>query len=316
MLAYFTIPKSKFNISYILITLILSVILLRIGGYYGDFDNYFRAMRETDLSLYYLREPVFWLGSRFLYDIIGISELVIIFYDIIFILCFLRSFTLLKQPRMALIFFSTFPVIFGLENVYRQLVGLGFFLMCYACSENKLTFKALAYLFLAILSHNLFILFTPVIFRSFRFSRNASCILFIMLTGVFAILTMYGVNISVSDLARKGSAESTGADLRSIYALLQFGYVVGLFFVSRYLKVDTELLFVLLFYLCISSFVLIIFGSAQSERVMMICLFLSTLSMSLKLSLSHRSVFISNTLPIFLVLPIFAFSSGLKTLGL
>ena len=70
-LASFTIlTESKRTYKWIFIPSVLSFLfIVRYKGFDTDIEDYARQMHATGMDFYYLREFIFWLGSRFVYYI-------------------------------------------------------------------------------------------------------------------------------------------------------------------------------------------------------------------------------------------------------
>jgi hypothetical protein len=160
------------NRDYFIAFLFLSLwsISLRNLGLANDFYTY-KDVLSYDysdlLNFYYLREPIYWFLSKFIYNYIASDVYTFIIIDIIFFLIFV-SFC--KSQRMPLYFcflyILFFPSVLGLQNVYRQYLSTILLLIAiYSPTKNDyFEFKPYFFWFLSFLTHNVTILFFPLIF--------------------------------------------------------------------------------------------------------------------------------------------------------
>ncbi len=143
-------------------------LLVRFGGFDADIANYATEMHRTGFALYYLREPVIWLGQRWLLYLLQSEALVFVVTDM---LCFAavaaahRNLRLPQYALFALIVF--FPFVMGMQNVYRQWVGACLALYAFSVADRHLV-RSLLVFGLALASHNVTALFFPIVFSRAR----------------------------------------------------------------------------------------------------------------------------------------------------
>ncbi|MDB2389750.1 hypothetical protein N9X12_00800 [Alphaproteobacteria bacterium] len=114
----------------------------RLGFVYipeSDYDTYAINMAITDYILpYHYREFVFWLGSRFLYGMLGDPNLVFVVMDLVLFIAFYNALKLLTivfdkeidTANLRYLFFGAFlflPFYMGFNNTYRQLLAICIF---------------------------------------------------------------------------------------------------------------------------------------------------------------------------------------------
>ncbi|MFP3354170.1 hypothetical protein R0K04_22720, partial [Pseudoalteromonas sp. SIMBA_153] len=78
--------------------------VIRYTAFDDDINTYADAMSSSSLAFYYLREPVVWIGQRFLFDLIGSQALVFIIFDFIALILLYKAFANYDLPQYA--FFS------------------------------------------------------------------------------------------------------------------------------------------------------------------------------------------------------------------
>lgn len=152
-------------------------LIVRFGGFDADIITYASEMHSSGMQLYYLREPVVWLGHRVLLQLLGSEAAVFVVTDM---LCFAavaaahRNLRLPQYALFALIVF--FPFIMGMQNIYRQWVGACLALYAFSIADRHLVRSMLVF-GLALASHNVAALFFPIVFSRAR--REISLSLFV-----------------------------------------------------------------------------------------------------------------------------------------
>lgn len=136
----------------------------RFSGFDIDMQTYSIALKSDSYSIYYLKEPVYWFFSRIIFWVLQSEELTFVFFDIISFYLIFKSKELLKMPQYfpyLLILF--FPMVMGLNNVYRQYLSVTFFIYFFSVvfSSASMT-KKVVFFALSALTHNVAFLFSPV----------------------------------------------------------------------------------------------------------------------------------------------------------
>ena len=147
----------------------------------GDMGAYNLNMaREDNFISYHLREPIFWVGSRFLYKVIGNFGLVFVVMDVVLFLSFYKSIELLqsffpkhiKLDNIKYLYFAAFlvyPYIVGMHNHYRQILAITIAMCAIGLADKKLG-KALFIYLISILVHNAALMLFPVILLVKKFN--------------------------------------------------------------------------------------------------------------------------------------------------
>lgn len=253
-----------FFVAWIVLYFILSLVV-RIE-FDEDIKIYASSMSYTSLSIYYIREPVFWLGQRYLFEYINNSYIVFVVYDVVAGIVLFKAFSNLKVPRYAyfgiLIFF---PFILGMQNIYRQWLASIIFLYSFSLVwKEDFSLKPYATFLLSCLTHNVAAIFFPLLLI-----KNKNPILKFFWLPSF-IISFAGVYLG----AEEKSSADTGDNLSMAYLLL----LLTLFFLTIALdkgKILQKRIFE--YKLIFSLFILALMAtinlsSAGSERVSMFCL--------------------------------------------
>lgn len=294
-------------ITFILFT--LYSIITRYSGFDIDMNTYAYSLEIDSLSLYYLKEPVYWISSRYVYDITNSPELTFIFYDLISFLFILKLRSNFKLPQYfpyLLILF--FPFIMGFNNVYRQYLSYCFFL--YFFSLNFIAINLINkwfFLLVAIFTHNMAALFAPLAFivnKKNRLSYKA------ILSGiaVFALLPFALGTKSESD------SGEVNAGVYLIFLLMIFlFYLVSYRFKLK--DLDKKLFYIFIYNIPLLSLSILLMGSAQSKRVGMFCLVISIIPLVKAIEENYKQKIALRILVfIGLILPTLIFPSSLNML--
>ncbi|PQI45937.1 hypothetical protein C5U09_19955, partial [Acinetobacter baumannii] len=191
----FTFVQKKHFLNYVFIFSCLMgwSIVVRFNSIQQDLIVYSEVMTydwEFFKSFYVLREPVYWITSKFLYDFFKDPIFVFIIWDaIIFSLLTYVAYKKDVKPYFILVFILFFPNVMGFLNVYRQYISTVFlFLSFLLVYENHINSK---FFYLAsFFSHNVGAIFLPLIFIRKKFFQ----IKFILasITSIFAMILLSG----------------------------------------------------------------------------------------------------------------------------
>lgn len=231
-----------------------------------DINTYADAMLSTSLSFYYIKEPVIWLGQRYLYQYTQDTFSVFVIYDAIVGIILYHALRNFKAPQYA--FFSIlifFPFILGMQNIYRQWVASIIFLCCFSYVWNQRhPFLTYVLFVVSVLAHNSAAIFLPLLLVRKR--RPANKIFWIL---SFAV-SFFGIYLG----AETKSDTSTGANLSAAYLGLLLFIVCaivlldkGVFRKDRLIEYKT-----LISLFSLALFATYILRGSGSERVSMFCL--------------------------------------------
>lgn len=300
--------NDKVYYSFTVANFVVLSFIVRYSGFDADIGNYAEYLKINSLSIYYLKEPVYWLGSRVIYSYTNSPITVFLFYDLIFIVTLLLSCSKLKLPRyfpyLVILFF---PTVLGMQNVLRQFIAGGFlfFLMAMIFTSQKFRYRFFV-LILAMLTHNVSLLFLPLVFISFR-SRHAAPLF------VFSSICV----LLLLPFAAGTKSDSNTGDLPPylyfiIYSLMIFTYLAVLKFDLKKCESIYRQFFNMQLYLLFLIFLgMFVLGGAQSKRVGMLSLLLSLLPLVLLIEQKFKQrVLLRIVLVIVLVLPTFVFHNA------
>lgn len=230
-----------------------------------DFDirHYAASMSFKSLSIYYLKEPVVWLGHRYIFSWVQNPYYVFLLSDLLIGLILFQAFVNFKLPQYAFFsFLIFFPFVLGMQNVYRQWVSNILFIYSFSlvwCQGGKI--KTYTSFMFSVLSHHAAAIFVPLLFiRSNKRQGN------IIWYGSF-VVAMAGFILG----ANTKSSSSAGNDTSLIYFLLIMFFPILIVLLDRgiirrirvyeYKSIFTILL--------LSGSSTIFLASAGSERISM-----------------------------------------------
>jgi len=220
-------------------SVVVFLYVVRIEGFDSDIENYAQQMHATGLDLYYLREFVFWLGNRFIYYIFQDEFISFIFMDIVWIFTIVKVGNRMSLNRerlnnaLLLVLVTSFPFVFGYENIYRQFYATIFALLSYSLIDKKYYYSLFIFV-LSFFMHNIVALLLPLFlmkkFYKFNFSDRIR----------ISLITSLIIVASLGLLVRLKSTEQTGLDMGMFYLLL---FVILLIIASLVFRKNIYILF-------------------------------------------------------------------------
>ncbi|MDO3658221.1 EpsG family protein [Acinetobacter genomosp. 15BJ] len=271
--------KHSAFIFFILVFWSLGLRTFNIGNDFLTYSSVLDLDWKYYLDIYYLREPLYWFSSKFLYEYVVHDKTYVFFLlDVIFFTTFLLFIKKNKLPEyLVFLFILFFPSILGIQNVYRQFLAT-FFIIYAIFNEDKSTLKSFIYLFVAFLLHGVAILFVPFIFLKQR-KYLSTFFSFIILIAVYSV---FGGDKSNSD---------TGDVNPAIYLLAMFLIFLGYALINNFKIKYKGNFFINSFFLgfILYSFSIFLMGSGQSKRVGMIVLLLNLFSLIVYLEKEYRN---------------------------
>jgi len=223
LLAAFSILlESKLFYNWVFIPFVfVFMFIVRNAGFDSDIITYAGQFTSTGLDFYYLREFVFWLGSRLIYYLCFQDELLsFIFMDFLWIIVMLRvGNRMLNYDKQNLnnallvVLVTSFPFFLGYENIYRQLFATIFSLFAYSLVERK-HYMSIFLFIVAFFMHNIVVLLLPlfILKKCYKFDFSSRIQLSLICTLIFIS--------TFSFLATLKSSEQTGVDLGVFYMLI------------------------------------------------------------------------------------------------
>jgi len=201
-------------------SVLVFMFIVRNEGFDSDINHYAIQMSATGMDLYYLREFVFWFGSRVLYFVLQDNLYTFLLMDLIWIIAILKvgnrmAFFDKKNLNNALllVLMTSFPFVFGYENIYRQFYATIFALLSYSLVDKKY-YSSLSFLIVAFFMHNIVALLLPLFMMKKFFKFN-----FTDRIQIASIITLVFV-ASLGFLSKLKSTEKTGLNLGVFYLLI------------------------------------------------------------------------------------------------
>lgn len=260
--------------------------IVRDAGFDADIGNYKQYLEIKSFSIYYLKEPFYWLGSRFIYEYSDSAMLVFILYDFLFFVIILAVTHKLGLPKYfpyAVIVF--FPSVLGMQNVFRQFIASGFLLLflSYVMTGAGYVKKGLVLLF-AILTHNVAALFFPLIFIKPHTRKLPA----------FFVLSGLAILILLPFAAGTKSHSNTG-DLPPYLYFIILAMLVSLYLCVLKLRVSlfspqyTGYLWIMLYTLALVLLAMFVTGEAQAKRLGMLSMLLTLVPLTNVIDLRFKN---------------------------
>ncbi|WP_425278508.1 EpsG family protein [Enterobacter hormaechei] len=296
---------SKFYYILTFILFLIFSIIIRTSGYDLDIRGYAVSMKINSMDIYYLKEPVYWLTSRYVYSILKSEEATFVFYDVIsFVLVLLTTKKLNLPSYYPYLFLLFFPCIMGMENVYRQYLSmvLSCLFLTY-CMLNENNFKIILVGLFAGLTHNVFFLFISI-FLLFNKKKGVSLTFVLTSIGFLGAIQLVLSTKSYSDTGELGAG---------VYLVMSI--VLFLFYcISYQFKFDElskKILYLQVYFISLLTVSMSLMGSAQSKRVGMFCLVLMLVPIVIAIEKNYKeNKLIRFAFYIFAISPTFIFSSS------
>ncbi|MGY3727794.1 MULTISPECIES: EpsG family protein [Cobetia] len=292
-----------------LILLMINSAVMRYSGFDIDMNVYVSTLETNVISMYYLKEPIYWVISRYLYDLLGSPEVTFMVYDFLSFIAVLKARENIKLPQyFPFLFFLFFPSVMGINNVYRQYLSCCFFVYFMSLMYIEAGYlKRIYSLAFAFLTHNVAALFSPFLHAGTN-RRNISYLTIFFYMAVLVLLPFSLDTKSSSDTGELGV---------SIYIVALFSFFM--FYILSYrLKFDCNSKMVLhyfLFILCIMLLSAALMGGNQSKRVGMYSLALCLVFVVQAIEDNYKQVKITRaTIYTILILPTVVFPSSLYML--
>ena len=219
--AFTLLTESKMMYKLIFIpSVMIFMFIVRSEGFDTDIEDYARQMHATGMDLYYLREFIFWFGSRFVYYVFQDEFLSFLFMDLIWIIVMIMVGNRMSSFKsenlnnaLLLVLMTSFPFVFGYENIYRQFYATVFALLSYSLIDKKY-YISLFLLSISFFMHNIVALLLPIFFikKFYKFNFPDRIQISTIVTLVFVA--------SLGFLIKLKSAEQTGLNLGMFYLLV------------------------------------------------------------------------------------------------
>lgn len=305
MALFFTFIKKKSFLHYIFVFFCLVgwSIVARFNSIQQDFIVYSETMTyswDFYKTFYVLREPVYWITSKILYEFFKDPIFVYIIWDAV-VFTFLTYICYKKdiKPYFILVFILFFPNVMGFLNIYRQYISTVFlfisFLLVYE-SHLKSKFFYLS----SFLTHNVGAIFLPLIFVEKKFLQ----IKFIF-ASIISIVAMIYLSNSKSEM-------DTGETSPILFfAVICIGVLIFLSLNKLVLyKKNIDLYYVNMHGIFISLFSVLFLSDAPAKRVCMITLIFLLYSIYWFIEDNKKNILIFRFSLVFVsIIPTFMFPS-------
>lgn len=251
----------------VFIALVVWSVVIRLYSIQIDMITYTNTMSYdwgVYQQFYFLREPVYWFTSRFLYDVTQDTFWVLVILDsVIFLFFTLVAYKTKLQPYFILLFFLFFPSVMGILNVYRQYISTVFlFLMLLLSFDNP--FKSKITYLICVLTHNVGAIFLPVVVAKKKFFQPK----FILAT----LISLLAMVIMANTKSEAETGETSPFLFVAVTTLVMAVYLVLNKFIISKKNVDLYYINIYCFFVSLVSSVLL--ASAPAKRISMIALML------------------------------------------
>lgn len=133
-------------------------------NFQSDIIVYADSFHNPGIYSYHIREPFFWIGSKLLFVTFRSEVYVFLIYDVISAVILFNALKIYRAPLY--IYFSIllfFPVILGMQNVYRQWLATVFLLHAFALARHKNNNAWVFSFVIAVCSHNVAAVMLPAL---------------------------------------------------------------------------------------------------------------------------------------------------------
>jgi len=214
---------------------------------------------------YLYTEPIAWAGLRFIYEIFQDVYITWIVADLLIGLVVYKTLTKLKCPKY--VFFlviASFPFVLGSQNVFRQHLAAVLFL--YALTSHN-SIRALLITAMSALSHNMAVLYAPLIFMTRTHIGGR-------LMSLGYPLWLFIAPVALYIFRDFKSRAATGSNTEILYIL----FLLALLFLFTWIKgfripVKSDYVGLAFFGLINGLAALLFLGSAQVERIFLFSVF-------------------------------------------
>ncbi|MBL1242596.1 MAG: EpsG family protein [OCS116 cluster bacterium] len=223
--SFYLLSASRIVLVVYILFLIGFIIAMRLDPRGEDFETYYRYLKAVDGIRFY-REIAYFSISYYLYQLINSEIITFILMDVLWLYILFKTQKEIHKTHgnkdfgLIIILFTSFPLFFGYENIYRQLFAEIFSLYAYIIRSRSAK-KSNMLLLIAILMHNTALLMLPffIIKHLLNFNLKSR----IAVATVVAIMFCFLLSIA----AGVKSGHNTGLDLSLFYfALFIVGFIV------------------------------------------------------------------------------------------
>lgn len=301
----FTFIQKKHFLNYVFVFFCLMgwSIVARFNSIQQDLIVYSEAMTynwDFYKSLYVLREPIYWITSKILYDFFEEPIFVFIIWDaVVFGLLTYISYKKDVKPYFILVFILFFPNVMGFLNVYRQYISTVFLFLSFLLVYGS-HIKSKFFYLISFLSHNVGAIFLPLIFIRKKFFQSK-----FILASIISILAMIFLSSSKSEV-------DTGETSPLLFfAVVCTGMLIFLSLNKLILyRKNIDLYYMNMYCIFVSLFSVLFLSDAPAKRICMIALIFLLYSIYWFIEDNKRNIlFFRAALVLIALFPTFIFSS-------
>jgi hypothetical protein len=296
-----SIPSRYFFLIW-LSTMILLSLSLRLNFMpdpESDMGTYAMNMAITEYILpYHAREFIFWLGSRFLYQILADPGWVFFVMDLVLFISFYHGVKLNKaffkeyinpENIRYLLFgaFLFFPYFNGMINSYRQILAvcIGLLALGYVHSSPR---KGFILLIASVFIHNVLIVLAPVIMmlRNGRFSGIITIVL-----SLVVFVALYISANTINPVFQKSGGVEVGQRIGLIYVfvIVFIGIFIAIFELHYRKKINTLLIRVLAYFILLYLVSNVVLPAQGAERMLFLIMAILYPMLGLYLEVAFKS---------------------------
>jgi hypothetical protein len=244
------IPNRFFPLTWLIVMVFYSYCLrwtgLELNVPENDFSSYIGNMKITGYILpYHWKEPVFWLGTRYLYQLVESVYVVYIITDLVLFLVFYHAISKIRWlipqcknlANIKYLYFSAFlffPFVLSMGNTYRQILAIPFFL-CALGYGKKSVIKCILFFMISVMIHNATLLVLPVFLVLFKGRFRYS--IFIVIAAIITLVTTYLDSDFISALTTRDLSYNVGRNIH-IYLLLCLIFIISITILSENLIIN------------------------------------------------------------------------------
>ena len=306
---------------YIPSTFIFLIIVRLQAFYFNGFEidilTYTTEMQSSLFleSFYYKREFIFWFTIRLVYWLTESPFFTFIILDFLWIMLLIKSTKNRKSNNLGqgvvVVLMTSFPFLFGYENIYRQFFATIVLLYAYSCIKYNY-FKSILLFLISVFTHNLMMFVLPVfvIKKFYKFNIKDRSVISFLISTSYILLLPFFLNLK--------SFDTTQVDLSLLYLVLFSSLMI--FFIFKFKQNVFKLIENLpsLFPSCIIILGLSIIGHEMiTERISMILIIFLIYDLYLytsKITKKTTRLSLRLVLLFLFTLPVFLFESSLKFL--
>lgn len=201
-------------------SVLVFMFIVRNAGFDLDLIVYAKEMRSSSIDFYYLREFIFWLGSRLVYYLFQDAFLSFLFMDLIWIITILKIGNRMDSFKkenlnnaLLVVLMTSFPFVFGYENIYRQFYATIFALLSYSLVDKK-HYKSIFLFIIAFFMHNIVAILIPIFIvkKLYKFNLTSRVQIAIITSSLFVA--------SLGILESLKSVEKTGLQMGLFYLII------------------------------------------------------------------------------------------------